>query len=617
MIRERVSTIFEKALARGAAEGRWPAAGAAFTVEPPRDPRHGDFAVNAAMALARTAGKPPRELAQAIAEAVRAVDAAGEIASLEIAGPGFINVRLARDVWLRALAEVDEQGAAFGRTEVGKGKTVLVEYVSANPTGPMHVGHGRNAVTGDAVARLLQWSGHRVTREYYVNDYGAQVQTLARSVHVRYQQLFGREVSLSPASYPGDYVIDVARELKEEFGDRWLDASERDWLPLFRDRAVERVLGLIRRDLAAIQIEFDLWSSEKELYQSGAVDAFLRTLEEKGLVYVGKLPPPKSKKGAPARPRGGKTPSAGAGDAAPAGSVEGAAPGSDEEDGVAADLTLFASSRFGDEVDRPVKKSDGTPTYFCADIAYHWQKRQRAEALVDVLGADHGGYVPRLKAALQALGYDPRDLHVVLIQMVNLTRGGEAVKMSKRAGTVVSLREVVEEVGPDAARFIFLTRRSDAPLDFDLELAKKQTLDNPVFYVQYGHARIASILRKAAEAGIPEPRFELEAVRALTMPEEQDLLKRAVAFPDVLAGAALAYEPHRIAFYLQETIAAFHSYYTAGKRSGERVIGSDPLTTAGRLYLVKALKQVIANGLAVLGVSAPDRMDARDVADDE
>ena len=617
MIRERVNAIFEKALARGAAEGRWPAAGAAFTVEPPRDPRHGDFAVNAAMALARTAGKPPRELAQAIAEVVRAVDAAGEIASLEIAGPGFINVRLARDVWLLALAEVDEQGAAFGRTEVGKGKTVLVEYVSANPTGPMHVGHGRNAVTGDAVARLLQWSGHRVTREYYVNDYGAQVQTLARSVHVRYQQLFGREVSLPPASYPGDYVIDVARELKDEFGDRWLDASERDWLPLFRDRAVGHVLGLIRSDLAAIQIEFDLWSSEKELYQSGAVDAFLRTLEEKGLVYVGKLPPPKSKKRAPARPRGGKTPSAGAGDAAPAGSVEGAASGSDEEDVAAADLTLFASSRFGDEVDRPVKKSDGTPTYFCADIAYHWQKRQRAEALVDVLGADHGGYVPRLKAALQALGYDPGDLHVVLIQMVNLTRGGEAVKMSKRAGTVVSLREVVDEVGPDAARFIFLTRRSDAPLDFDVELAKKQTLDNPVFYVQYGHARIASILRKAAEAGIPEPRFDLEAVRSLTMPEEQDLLKRAVAFPDVLAGAALAYEPHRIAFYLQETIAAFHSYYTAGKRSGERVIGPDPLTTAGRLYLVKALKQVIANGLAVLGVSAPDRMDARDVADDE
>jgi arginyl-tRNA synthetase len=617
MIREHVSAIFERALARGAAEGRWPAARTAFMVEPPRDPRHGDFAVNAAMVLARSAGRAPRELAQAIGEAVRAVDTAGEIASLEIAGPGFINVRLARDVWLRALAEVERLGAAFGRTDVGQGKTVLVEYVSANPTGPMHVGHGRNAVTGDAVARLLQWSGHRVTREYYVNDYGAQVQTLARSVHIRYQQLFGRDVSLPPSSYPGKYVVEVARKLRDEFGDRWIDAPEGEWLALFRDRAVEHVLGLIREDLAAIGIDFDVWSSEKELYRSGAVDGFLRTLEEKGLVYVGKLPPPKSKKGVPARSRPAKPRAPAAADAPPGGTDEGAAPGQDEEDAGGADLTLFASSRFGDEVDRPVKKADGTPTYFCADIAYHWQKRQRAQSLVDVLGADHGGYVPRLKAALQALGYDPGDLHVVLIQMVNLTQGGEAVKMGKRAGNVVWLREILDEVGPDAARFIFLTRRSDAPLDFDVELAKKQTLDNPVFYVQYGHARIASILRKAAEAGIAEPRFDLEAVRSLTMPEEQDLLKRAVAFPDVLAGAALAYEPHRIAFYLQETIAAFHSYYTAGKRSGERVIGSDPLTTAGRLYLMKALKQVLANALTVLGVSAPDRMDARDVAEDE
>ena len=612
MIREHVSGIFEKALARGAAEGRWPA-GAAFSIEPPRDPRHGDFAVNAAMVLAKPAGKPPRELAQAIAELVRAVDAAGDIASLEIAGPGFINVRLARDVWLRAAAEVERQGDAFGRTEVGKGKTVLVEYVSANPTGPMHVGHGRNAVTGDAVARLLQWTGYQVTREYYVNDYGAQVQTLARSVHVRYQQLLGRDASLPPSSYPGEYVVDVARKLKDEFGDRWLDAPEREWLPLFRDRAVEHVLALIREDLASIQIEFDVWSSEKALYESGTVDAFLRTLEEKGLVYVGKLPPPKSKKGAPPRGKVAKP----AESTAPEGGEGLAREADDAGEGEGAELTLFASSRFGDEVDRPVKKSDGTPTYFCADIAYHWQKRQRAQALVDVLGADHGGYVPRLKAALQALGYDPRDLHVVLIQMVNLTRGGEAVKMSKRAGTVVSLREVVEEVGADAARFIFLTRRADAQLDFDLELARRQTLDNPVFYVQYGHARCASILRKAAEAGIPEPRFDLEAVRALTMPEEQDLLKRIVAFPDVLAGAALAYEPHRVAFYLHETIAAFHSYYTAGKKTGARVIGSDPRTTAGRLYLVKALKQVLANGLAALGVSAPDRMDARDVADEE
>jgi arginyl-tRNA synthetase len=445
------------------------------------------------------------------------------------------------------------------------------------------------------VARLLDWSGHAVSREYYVNDYGAQVQTLARSVHLRYQEAFGRTVTMPPKSYPGAYVAEVARHLKQAHGDRFLDAPEEAWLALFRDAAVEHVLGLIRGDLATLDITFDVWSSEKALYESGTVEKFLRSLEEKGLVYQGQLPPPKSKKGAAPPP-------------APS-----------DEEGVSATetLTLFRSSQFGDEVDRPVKKADGTPTYFCADIAYHWQKRQQADVLVDVLGADHGGYVPRLKASLQALGYDPADLHVVLIQMVNLTRGGEAVKMSKRAGTVVSLREVVEEVGADAVRFLFFTRRADAQLDFDLELAKKQTLDNPVFYVQYGHARLASVLRKAAEAGLPPPRHDLDALRALALPEEQDLVKRIVGFPDLVAGAALAYEPHRVAFWLQETIAAFHGYYTGGKKSGERVIGPDPNKTAARLYLCAALKQTLANGLAVLGVSAPDRMEAREAADEE
>ncbi len=593
MVRDLVIQLFRDALARGAAEGRWPAP-PPFAVDAPRDPRHGDFAVNAAMVLAKAAGRPPRDLAHAIVEAVRAADVRGDLAALEIAGPGFINVRVAPDVWFRALGGVEQQGAGFGRSEVGGGRKVIVEYVSANPTGPMHVGHGRNAVVGDGVARLLAWTGHAVTREYYVNDYGAQVQTLARSVHLRYQELHGRSVTMPPKSYPGEYVVDIARDLVAEFGDAYLDAPERDWLSLFRDRAVKHVLGLIRGDLAAINIEFDRWSSEKALYESGTVDRFVKHLEEKGLVYVGKLPPPKSKKGQPP-PQ----------------------PQADEE-GVSFsdDLTLFRSSRYGDEVDRPVKKSDGTPTYFCADIAYHWDKRQRAEVLVDVLGADHGGYVPRLHAALEALGASRDDLHVVLIQMVNLTRGGEAVKMSKRAGTVVSLREVVEEVGRDAARFLFLQRRADAQLDFDLELAKRQTLDNPVFYVQYGHARISSILAKAREAGLPEPRFDLEAVRRLTSPEEQDLIRRVLAFPDLLVGAALSYEPHRVAFYLQETIAAFHSYYTQGKKTGERVIGSDPLTTAGRLYLCRALQQVLSNGLDALGVTAPERMETRDIVEE-
>jgi len=591
MVRDRVIELFRQALARGAADGRWPAI-EAFAVDPPRDPRHGDFAVNAAMVLARPAGKPPRELAQAIVEAVRAADAGAEIAGMEIAGPGFINLRVAPDVWFRAMERPLAEGDRYGRTAAGKGRKVNVEYVSANPTGPMHVGHGRGAVVGDCAQSLLRWAGFEVTREYYVNDYGAQVQALARSVHLRYQELFGRTVTMPPRSYPGDYVKDIAAGLKAELGPRALDAPEAEWLELFRDRAVEHVLGMIREDLAAINIQFDRWSSEKALYRSGTVDRFLRHLEEKDLVYVGKLPPPRSRKGQPAP------------QPPPDDALDAGVSASDE-------LTLFRSSRFGDEVDRPVKKADGTPTYFCADIAYHWDKKQRADILVDVLGADHGGYVPRLKASMQALGLSPDDLHVIVIQMVNLLRSGEAFKMSKRAGTLVNLREVVDDVGRDAARFIFLTRRADAPLDFDVELAKKQTLDNPVFYVQYGHARLCSIFAKAAEEGIPSPGFDLSAVRTLTDPAELELIRRIVAFPEVLLGAALAYEPHRVAFYLQETIAAFHSYYTLGKKAPElRVIGPDPLRTAGRLYLCRALKQVLANGLAVLGVSAPERMEA-------
>jgi len=594
-MRQHVVDIVRRALARGAAEGRWPALETPFSVDPPRDPRHGDFAVNAAMVLARPAGRPPRELAQGIVEVLREEDGGRTIESMEIAGPGFVNLKLRPEVWLAGLSEVARQGAGFGRSEVGKGKRVNVEFVSANPTGPMHVGHGRNAVTGDAVASLLDWSGHAVTREYYVNDYGAQVQTLARSVHLRYQELLGRSVTMPPKSYPGEYVVAIARSLVDEFGPRFLDAPEGEWLDLFRDRAVAHVLEMIRSDLAAVHISFDVWSSEKRLYDSGTVKRFLEELEAKDLVYWGKLPPPKSKKGLPSP-----------------------AAGTPNEEGIteSEDLLLFRSSLHGDEVDRPVKKADGTPTYFCADIAYHWEKRQRADQLVDVLGADHGGYVPRLEAALEALGASRHDLHVVLIQMVNLTRGGEAVKMSKRAGTVVSLQEVVDEVGRDATRFIFLTRRADAQLDFDLELAKRQTLDNPVFYVQYGHARLARILEKAAEAGAPAARFDPETLAVLTAPEEMDLVKRILSFPDLVAGAALAWEPHRVAFWLQETIGAFHSYYTQGKRTGERFIGSDPVKTSARLALARALKQALANGLAILGVSAPERMESRDLAED-
>jgi arginyl-tRNA synthetase len=415
------------------------------------------------------------------------------------------------------------------------------------------------------------------------------VQTLARSIHLRYQELHGRAIEFPRNAYPGGYVKDMAAALKAEVGDLYLDAPEADWLALFRDRGVAHVLDIIKGDLAAINIEFDRWSSENALYESGTVERFLKMLEEKGLVYVGKLPPPQSKKSQPP-PQ----------------------PQMDEDRVTPAeDLTLFRSSRFGDEVDRPVKKSDGTPTYFCADIAYHWDKKQRADILVDVLGADHGGYIPRLEASLEALGGSRDDLHVILIQMVRLLRDGVEEKMGKRSGNVVNLRDVVDEVGRDAARYIFLTRRADAPLDFDLDLAKRQTLDNPVFYVQYGHARLSSVFARAAAEGVKMPDFDLAAVRALTAPAEQDLIRRIVAFPDMLAGAALAYEPHRVAFYLQETIAAFHSYYTQGKKRPElRIIGTDPLTTRGRLFLCRALQQVLANGLAVLGVAAPERMHA-------
>jgi len=597
MIRDLVRKLLDEALARGAAAGRWPAGALPYAVEPARDPRHGDFAVNAALVLAKAAGKPPRELAAAMVEELRAVDAAGAVAALEVAGPGFVNLTLSPDVWFQALAEVEQRGEAFGRTAAGKGKRVNVEFVSANPTGPMHVGHGRNAVTGDAVARLLEWSGHQVTREYYVNDYGAQVQTLARSVHLRYQELHGRTVAFPEKGYPGAYVVDIARALQAAEGDRWLDAPESAWLPLFRDRAVAHVLSMIREDLSAFEIRFDRWSSEKALYEGGEMDRFLEELKARDLVYLGKLPPPKAKKGV-----GAKAPPPPDPDGDAHGEAEAEVAGGE-------DLTLFRSSRYGDDVDRPVLKADGTPTYFCADIAYHWQKRQRADALVDVLGADHGGYVARLEAGLEALGASRKDLHVILYQMVNLTRGGQAVKMGKRAGNVVWLREVVDEVGPDAVRFIFLPRRADVALDFDLELAKKKTLDNPVFYVQYGHARLRSILRKAAEEGLPPPRYGLAAARTLALPQEQDLIRRVVAFPDLLAGAALAYEPHRVAYWLQETIAAFHSYYEWGKRNGEKVIGADPQKTAGRLYLCQALGQVLKNGLAALGVSAPERME--------
>ncbi len=559
-----VADILEKTLARAQADGAlppWPERPAArSTVDAPKNPAHGDWASNVAMLYAKAAGKPPRQIAEILKE--RLVDAEGVVLALEIAGPGFLNFRLSPDVWWRELERVGREGEAFGRSDVGAGQKVDVEFVSANPTGPMHVGHGRGAVTGDAISSLLEATGHRVTREYYINDAGGQIRTLAQSVHVRYRQLFGEAVELPEESYPGEYVVEIAKELKESHGDRFLRAPETEWQGPFAALAVERILAMIRGDLEALRIRFDVWTSEKRaLHESGAIRRALDDFRARDLLY--------------------------------------------DKDGA----VFFRSTLHGDDKDRPVVKSNGDPTYLAADIAYHQEKFGRGfDWCLDVWGADHHGDIPRVKAAVKELGVDPARLRFTLVQMVNLLREGKPFKMSKRAGTVVSLREVVEEVGADATRFYFLLRRSDAQLDFDVALAKRQSNDNPVFYVQYGHARLCSILRRAREQGIAPPGFDLEALRSLTLPEEQDLAKRILGLPDLVAGAALAFEPHRLVFFLQETVGAFHAYYTKYKTT-EKVIGPDPLKTRARLYLCDCLRQAMANALAMLGVTAPERME--------
>jgi arginyl-tRNA synthetase len=494
------------------------------------------------------------------------------VTSLEVAGPGFLNFRLSPDVFLRELERVILEGERFGRSQVGKGQRVDVEFISANPTGPMHFGHGRGAVTCDAISSLLAATGHVVTREYYVNDAGNQVATLARSVHLRYRQLLGEAVELPEDSYPGEYVIEIARELLTRDGPRYQGAPESEWLRPLADYAIEWVLRTIRADLDLLGIHFDVWFSErKQLHDSGELRAVLEDFRSRDLLY--------------------------------------------DKDGA----VFFRSTRYGDDKDRPVVKSNGEPTYLAGDIAYHKDKFSRGyDWCLNVWGADHHGDIPRVKAAVKELGYDPDRLRFAMVQMVNLLKDGQPFKMSKRAGTVVSLREVIEDVGRDATRFFFLMRRSDAQLDFDLALAKAQSQDNPVYYVQYGHARLCSILRKAREQGILAPRYDLETLRALTLPEEVDLVKRIVSLPDLFAGAAFSLEPHRLVFYLQETVAAFHGYYTRYKGS-ERVIGPDARKTAARLLLCDSLRQTMANTLALLGVSAPERMDSREAtsADEE
>lgn len=547
------------------------------TVEPPRDPGHGDMATNAAMVLARPARLPPREIAELLAPILAA---APGIASAEVAGPGFLNLRLEAGRWFAVVPRVLEDGAAFGRSEVGAGRKVNVEFVSANPTGPMHVGHVRGAVFGDALAGLLAYAGHEVTREYYINDGGAQVDVLARSAYERYREACGLEPEIAEGLYPGDYLIPVGEALKAKYGTSLLDKSEQVWLADVRDFATEAMMEMIREDLALLGVEMDVFFSEKSLYGTGRIEAALAALEKDGLIYEGTLEPPK-----------GKLP----------------------EDWEAREQTLFRSTAYGDDTDRPVKKSDGSWTYFAPDIAYHYDKVERGfDELIDVLGADHGGYVKRLKAVVAALSRNRVPLDVKLCQLVKLFKGGEPFKMSKRAGTFVTLRDVVEQVGPGVTRFVMLTRKNDAPLDFDFEKVLDQSKDNPVFYVQYAHARAHSVLVRAAEAGfdISDAALATAGVGRLGAPGELALVRRLAEWPRQVEIAALAHEPHRIAFYLNELASDLHALQHQGKLDPElRFIREDaPDLSRERLALVRATQVVIAAGLGILGVEAMDEM---------
>ncbi|SEJ08533.1 arginyl-tRNA synthetase [Sphingomonas sp. OV641] len=543
----------------------------AVTVEPPRDPSHGDLATNAAMVLAKAAKTNPRALAEKIAAELEQRD---EVASVDVAGPGFINLRLTDDSWRAELSAIIEAAGDYGRSRRGAGTSVNIEYVSANPTGPMHMGHCRGAVVGDALAALLEFAGHRVIREYYVNDAGGQVDVLARSAHLRYREALGENVGAIPEGlYPGDYLVPVGEALAQEFGDRYVTAPELKWLSLFRTRAVAAMLALIKADLALLGIHHDVFSSEAELQAAGKPEAAEAWLRARDLVYDGTLEAPK-----------GETP----------------------EDWEPVELPLFRSSNFGDDQDRPIKKSNGQWTYFGADLAYHFQKAQGADELIDIWGADHAGTVKRIQAAVAALTEGKTRFDVKLVQMVRLLRGGEPVKMSKRAGNFVTLADVVREVGKDVVRFTMLTRRSDAQMDFDFAKVVEASKDNPVFYVQYAHARVASLRRRAAEAGIETTAIDLSRLDT----EELALVQLAAQFPRVVETAAAAREPHRIAFYLYDLAAAFHALWNVGNDRPDRrfLLPDDHQLTAARLFLAEGVGQIIRNGLSIMGVEAVSEM---------
>ena len=558
-----------------ASEGALPAGldRRSVTVEPPRDSTHGDLATNVAMVLAKAVKTNPRGLAELIKPKLEALP---PVNSVEVAGPGFINLRLSPDAWRDELRTILSQGDVYGLSQVGANERVNVEYVSANPTGPLHMGHCRGAVVGDSLARVLEAAGFRVTKEYYVNDAGGQVDTLARSVHLRYREALGEDIGDIPEGvYPGDYLQPVGTILAAQYGDEHVDNLEAEWLPVFREAAIKAMLDLIRHDLGLLNIHHDKFSSEAELQKNGAVDEALEVLRAKGLVYEGTLERPKSL--------------------------------DPHDQWEPVELTLFRSTEFGDDQDRPMKKSDGSWTYFGSDAAYHWAKAKSADHLVNIWGADHAGTVKRVQAAVTALTDGRVDLDVKLVQMVRLFRGGEPVKMSKRAGDFITLSEVVEEVGRDVVRFMMLTRRADAPLDFDFMKVVEASKDNPVFYVQYAHARISSLKRKAADAGVD---LSTNADLSLLDDEELALVKRAAQYPRVLEGAAGAHEPHRIAFYLYDLAAEFHALWNRGNDDPERrfLIEKNPQLSRARLELALGIAQIIRSGLALMGVAATEEM---------
>ncbi len=544
----------------------------AVTVEPPRDASHGDLATNAAMVLAKPAGTNPRALADAIAAELAKAEG---VAAVEIAGPGFLNLKLDAAIWLDEVRAVASQGDDYGRSNTGSGKTVNVEYVSANPTGPMHMGHCRGAVVGDALANLLQFAGYKVTREYYVNDAGGQVDVLARSAHLRYREALGEDIGDIPEGlYPGDYLVPVGQKLAAEYGDKLIDTPESEWLLPFRQTAVAMMMDMIRSDLALLGIHHDIFASEAEVQRAKKPEAAEAFLRERGLVYDGELEPPK---------------------------------GEPDPDWEPVTLPLFKSTAFGDDQDRPIRKSDGSWTYFGADMAYHYQKAQNADWLIDIWGADHAGTVKRIKAAVAALTEGKVEFDVKLVQMVRLLRGGEPIKMSKRAGNFVTLADVVREVGKDVVRFTMLTRKADAQMDFDFAKVVEASKDNPVFYVQYAHARICSTLRKAeAEEGFKPDAAHLNLLGA----EELALVREAVNFPRIVEAAAKAGEPHRIAFFLGDLAAAFHAYWNLGNDQPDKrfILAQSPELSSARLFLAERLGQVIRNGLRLMGVEAATQM---------